>query len=453
MSISALTDLSGCTLALNKSLGLTASGNIVSAWLDQSGNGNSPTITHPPFYGGGMVDFGFADAANYQITQLDLPAGVPIDKQSFTAVLIGRLNGLGVAGTGGILFGFDSPGIFVQIHDNALQFPGTALADVTAFPTGPCVFVLRLSASAVQFQINGQTHTAAAASAGTRSGNACIGNSIAFASNQFCPFAADEIAFYSRSLTDPEVAEVVAYATANYTGIELAPTGRLIVDGDSIGFGLYGNGVGTGYSTINNGWASLLSLPAKAEAENIAIPSQTQQTCTANVSTRVTPLASGVTNFAVISEGGSNDLAAGRTAAQLYADQETYGTAVKGVGGKVGICTVLPRAGIEASRQSYRALLLADFTVATANPLIWLAGPGVTYADVLIDVGNDSTIGQSGDNTNTIYYEDGLHPTGQGHVIYMATVQAGLAHLFPASSRPTILYAPLGRQGIRTQLL
>lgn len=425
--MSLLSSIADCTLLLISSAGLTTSGKRVTAWADQSGAGNDPSFSVGPYFDGSTDDrvaFGF----DLDKPRLDLPAGVPIDRQSFTVVLIGRLNAISPPNSG-IILGFDSPGIFCQINANTLQFPSLALTSLSAIPAGPAVFILRFSASAVKFQLNGYSESVAAASSGTRSGNASLGNSVSFPSDG-CPMSLWEVATFSRALTDVEVSNILAYGVATY-GAVLNPLKRLVGDGDSIGFGLYGNGTGTGYASTNDGWLSLLQLPAGCEVQNIAIPGQTMQFLAANVNSRVLPLISGMDRCAVICEASTNDLAAGRTAAQVFADQQTYGNAVKSAGGFVAFTTTTPRPGIETERQQLRSLLLADFSGATSNPRVWKAGAGVTYGDVLIDVGNNPTIGQSGQSGDTTYYVDGLHPSGQGHVIYAQDVQDALAILFP----------------------
>jgi lysophospholipase L1-like esterase len=77
---------------------------------------------------------------------------------------------------------------------------------------------------------------------------------------------------------------------------------------------------------------------------------------------------------------------------------------------------MLPRTGFETQRASLNALLRADFNVATSDPNVWLPAPGITYADVLIDVGNDANIGQAGQNTSLTYYDaDQLHLNNTGY--------------------------------------
>lgn len=122
----------------------------------------------------------------------------------------------------------------------------------------------------------------------------------------------------------------------------------------------------------------------------------------------------------VILWGGSNDLAnATGTPAQVYANIQTYGAARKAVGWQVVVVSALPRSAgsgtFEADRQTVRAFLLADFTVATSDPNIWKPGAGITYADVFMDIGNDPIIGQAGQNITGPYDTDHIHLLDAGY--------------------------------------
>lgn len=71
-------------------------------------------------------------------------------------------------------------------------------------------------------------------------------------------------------------------------------------------------------------------------------------------------------------------------------------------------------AGQEAERQIANNLLLADFSVATADPLVWLPGPGITYADVLYDVGAEPNLQNTADTT--YFLGDGVHFVDGGNL-------------------------------------
>lgn len=130
----------------------------------------------------------------------------------------------------------------------------------------------------------------------------------------------------------------------------------------------------------------------------------------------------------VVLWGGTNDLANGSsppTPASVVANMRTFGAARHAVGWKVVILDILPRtadnAAFETNRQAVRAELLGDFTVATADPNIWLPGPGVTYADVFVDLAG-TTIGQPGANVTGPYDADHIHLVSGGYEFVAAYV-------------------------------
>lgn len=135
----------------------------------------------------------------------------------------------------------------------------------------------------------------------------------------------------------------------------------------------------------------------------------------------------------LIAWGGTNDLYFGASAATTYSRIVTYATARKAAGWRVIILSILPRsAGIppptfEADRQTVNAALLADFPTATAHTNITRGG---AYADFLINIGADTTIGEAGDELNTTYYADRVHLTNAGYAIVADYVKKAI-QLFP----------------------
>lgn len=118
---------------------------------------------------------------------------------------------------------------------------------------------------------------------------------------------------------------------------------------------------------------------------------------------------------------GTNDIIQGRSAAQIYADYQTYGTARKAAGFTVIAFTSMSAENrSEAVRTTLNNSLKTDFSVSTAYSGIYLPGPGVTWADVLVDVGSDAHLGcnlcwQAGDAAT--YYTDNVHLTVAGYTI------------------------------------
>lgn len=127
--------------------------------------------------------------------------------------------------------------------------------------------------------------------------------------------------------------------------------------------------------------------------------------------------------------GGTNDLYFGATAATTYSRIAAYCAARKAAGWKVIVLSILPRTNsgtpvtFEADRQTVNASLLADFPTATGETNIWT---GASYADALVNVGADTTIGLAGQTTNTTYYLDLVHLTTAGYAIVASYVQKAI---------------------------
>jgi len=123
-----------------------------------------------------------------------------------------------------------------------------------------------------------------------------------------------------------------------------------------------------------------------------------------------------------------NAILQGRTAAQVYADEQTYGSGRKTVGYNPVIhIDCLPStaftAGNNTTRATVNASLAADFTGATADPLVWKARSGVTYGDYLVQA---SGIASLSDPTNGTYYADGTHLTNAGYALVAAKIKVAL---------------------------
>jgi hypothetical protein len=95
----------------------------------------------------------------------------------------------------------------------------------------------------------------------------------------------------------------------------------------------------------------------------------------------------------------SNDFAYGASASAAYQHVRTYGLARRAAGMKHVVGTCLPRSGMEDRRAPANDSVRTFFR---------------SFADGLADVASDPNMGQDGQNTNTTYYGDGLHPNALG---------------------------------------
>lgn len=180
-------------------------------------------------------------------------------------------------------------------------------------------------------------------------------------------------------------------------------------------------------TTLGNGWSGVIT----SEASETILQQVT------NLATEVIPYRNyGLQKDIVVLFGGTNDLATNRTAAQLYADIVTCGTALKNAGFKVIIVGIPDRdagfsggqtqAGFDTARASFRTLMNTDFNVATSVANTFGPASGIAYADYNIDIFADSKFTNASDLT--YFMADMIHIN--------STADSVLANTYVA---PTIL--------------
>lgn len=137
----------------------------------------------------------------------------------------------------------------------------------------------------------------------------------------------------------------------------------------------------------------------------------------------------------VVVWAGTNDLYFGASAATTYTNIKALCQSFKTTGFTVILIDILPRSNsgtpgtFETDRQTVNASLLADFPTATGQTRITSGSPG--YADYLIHIGGDPTIGLAGQTTNTTNYLDLVHLTTVGYGIIAAYVKNAIYLINP----------------------
>lgn len=132
---------------------------------------------------------------------------------------------------------------------------------------------------------------------------------------------------------------------------------------------------------------------------NKGVAGETMATMLANYSTNIAPLfdASATKNILVL-EACTNDLDAGRTPAQCYADMTSYVTLAHATGFKILIWTMLSNVNIETQRQALNTFIIGN----TAG------------ADGIINY-NSTVLGAVNGYTSTTWFQsDKVHPTFNG---------------------------------------
>lgn len=204
-----------------------------------------------------------------------------------------------------------------------------------------------------------------------------------------------------------------------------APSSWLVCHGDSITEG-YG---ATGYRTTHAGsycvqaaaavagqTVSPVLLGINGQGLNYVYsvyPSNTFGTLTADAVTRVDPILSQTgTKYLVIFAGTNDIFLNGTSGAATWTLLETYINARITAGwtaANICVGTMLPRQGSNESARS------------TLNGSIRSNAAGIGYK--VCDFAANATIGDAGDENNTTYYIDTIHPNDAGHAILAQIVK------------------------------
>jgi hypothetical protein len=230
---------------------------------------------------------------------------------------------------------------------------------------------------------------------------------------------------YNTPLSDADVAQLRAYALLHYhTGADDL-SDMLVIEGDSLS-------ASYGLSDTYQGWQyyyELISSPKGKKHRHFAVagqwinhPSNTDMLTTASTDEVDLALSnnSAFASRTAVMAGGHNDLANGRSAADVWADVITWANGRLAAGAtRIAVFTVAPSAAIsganETQRVAYRSLVLGNITTAftSANA-------------IAIDVAGDSRFSNTG---NTTYFQtDGTHWEAPGGTMAVAeiAVAAGL---------------------------
>lgn len=222
---------------------------------------------------------------------------------------------------------------------------------------------------------------------------------------------------YSGVLTQAQIAQNFAAVSAliqarqgiNLTGpkVSYSAGNQFIADGDSLTQG----------TNASNPYTTALSLNGTWNIGNIGIPGQTIQTMAGQVQNTVIPaLAANAPNRVCVVWAGTNDVSTGTSAAQTLYYLQSYCNQVRAAGNKVIVCTMISRTGQDTNKNSYNALIRAN----------WHA-----FADGLADLAANANLGADGANTNSTYFgTDHIHLTATGYAIVTAIVQQAVNRLY-----------------------
>lgn len=403
-----------------------SNGDRVGRWKDQLGNGwdvfglgstKSP-VYHPSR---GTVEIEIASGSNppgVLLEEFQCPA-YTIDRQNSSFFMI--LEPASLRGAADGVHSFQPYTIPAKINDtggnwvlvwagqDSFANPGQlSVLDDVQFQYGPNVLTSRCLVGAIMgpsnctIVVNGQSTVVSAMESGVSQG---LHLSISATASQNYGGSIVKVYGYDHPLSNTELAALRTEAQS--LGCVFTSNAILCIDGDSISEGVN--------STLCQNWPRQLGLASTPLQYNVAQAGQTLQTMLADRVARVDPLIqSGALNVLIVF-AGINDLAGGRTAAQALSDLISYCTGAKTAGwNKLIVGTTLPWA--TGSLETARLTLNSSIRSQSFPP--W---------DYIADWGNDPTMGQSGENTNAMYFgADELHPLSAGYLIGAGYFKAAL---------------------------
>lgn len=307
--------------------------------------------------------------------------------------------------------------------DNRIGSESVTKSAVGGSLTTPYVYAMSWNGTTGNTYLNGKAYPLVMISGLSAAATACgpleIGGDYP-RNNAWSDVEVAGVALYSRQLSDADVLSVSNYLQ-DYYGIAspYTATRNIIFDGNSIVEGGPNNTIldftGVSAASLGLGFQDYFNYGISGQT--------TAQMVTAGVS-RIDPQYNAALrssyNIVCFFEI-TNDLLTTQNAVTSQANVKAYCLARRAAGFKVVVGTCLPRtgqyAGFEADRLAVNAWIRANYT---------------NFADALADIGNDATIGQTGQASNATYYSDGTHPTTAGHAIVATYFQAAITALTTA---------------------
>lgn len=378
--------------------------------LQQTAYGNpAPAVPNLPAAGPRGAAF---DGFHTCLSTPDLPRGFIVNN-NFCLGLVARVNSVGAAGMLTAVNGGEIP---VYLPGDGRLTGGTPFflqagghSGLLAPPDTLSVIVLNSGRSGMGLSVN-EAQSYGPAFAGDDLINLFVGDAPPLDPAGYW-LAADIHAVFliPRGLSSDQAADFRAGLYSTFA-INPNPQKEAVLIGDSITWSS---------EPQNQGWSRLLadSTTTKARIRNLGVPGATVGYWLSRIDmlNSLAGLLSGLSSADQICVAlGSNDLAGGRSAAQLSGDLGTLIGWLRQVNSQVPIfgATLLPRGSdpwFENQRQAFNG---------------WLRAIPTGYSGV-VDFGADPNMGQSGRQFDTDLYYDATHPTAHG-CLFMAVVAANV---------------------------
>jgi lysophospholipase L1-like esterase len=350
--------------------------------------------------------------------QFDLPSGVSLNRRAFTAFFVMELHTLrdGNDGSNGnqihhVIHKGAGGGVLNLYYDRAgvlTTYDGTTVRTSTSadLTTSRQLLMFIGDAAASYIYINGTLRTLGTLAAGTVTGTT-FGSEPA-GPNWVVNARVLDFGYFSVALGSTDRASMLTWAQ-NSRGVQSSYSANIIFDGDSLTAGAIINN--------NHNWPYKLLLPAAYRQVNIAEGGLQLTTMVSEAAAKADPwLLGGSNTDVVVCWGGTNDLAGGRTEANVRADYKTYTAARKSAGAdKVIFLGTIPR----PTSSNFTDGNLTSLT--TDQRADFDAGSGTWNVDAFVDLNDDPTIGGSianGNHLSSTYFQtDHIHLKEAGAAI------------------------------------
>lgn len=401
-------DAANLALWFSSDSGITLVGNEVSQWNDRSGNARHLTpaaaTNRPKFTAGalnGLPEILFDGGNDY------LQTGAFVLSQPFTCYFLARQ--VTYTQFERLFQGAAANDAFM--HQSNVVAPNVSMR--TGATTGPTfttwtvgtygILDGKWSGSGTKARFHQQTEVGGDPGTGGLTGfKLCANNAGGGIGN----FGIVEVIFRS-GLSDPLTSwryYIYLAARAGFTVRQLTSEGDSITAGAGLGLtSLFPHKVVAaeaptlwGYNNLAVGGSVVSDLVSRAGATNAYYDSR-------------------VTDNVLTVWAGSNDLVFGDSAATVFGKLASYCAARRSRGFHVLVFTILPRTAISGAAETHRQNL---------NTLIRDHWTG--FADGLVDVAANGTLGAVNANLNLTYYIDGTHLTAAGHTIVATLAGAQL---------------------------
>lgn len=389
--------------------GITESGGRVSAWADQSGNGNDATqssASSQPYYR--TSRFNGRPSVQFLGNALGMPfaAAKTWDARSLSFFLCGRVYGAG---------GWQMIAVANYVNPQGHLRIGSTWKQETSSATNlrgmmtPTVYGMTSGSTSAAFQNTASQTGIGAMPADTD----CLGAYIGASSNGSgnAEMEVWEIACYDAALSPTVAQQVVDYFVAKYGLRSTAFPRTILCVGDSITFGVNLTTLGAFPFQIVE-IAPVLASAFEINAQSI--PGAALSALISAGTTTDSRLVSGSTNYLHVLIGRNDVTEGGASAASVYANLVSYVQARVAAGWNVVVGTCI------ATPEPYWSMLV-DYNDLIRGTVGGGVGPGIVAdagATAVIDYAALPEFDDTADRLNLTYFQgDGTHPTDTGYSV------------------------------------